>query len=121
MDPSEEMLSNMLQALLAGRLECWFLCSKESKESFGKIIGVFTTTITGDTIAGVRNLLIYTMSGTNSYIPDCVWKREFETLAKYARSKGCRAIRIMTVNDRIIDVVEKLGGEVVMNVVDLEV
>ena len=120
MDPSEDMLGNMLQALLAGRLECWFLCSKE-ENSFGKIIGVFTTTIVGDPIVGVRHLLIYTMSGTNSYIPDCVWKREFETLAKYARLKHCNSIRIMTVDDRVIDIVEKLGGEVVMNVVDLEV
>ena len=116
---TEESLANLLQALLAGRITAWIFY-KQIEDEKGKILGLLTTTVTEDTIVGIKHLLLYSMSGFN-HISDENWKLAFSGLAKYARAKGCKVIRCITNSERVLDVAEMIGADVVGYTIDLEV
>lgn len=118
-DPTEESLANLLQALMAGRIDSWVFYKQRDEEE-GKVLGLMLTTITEDTIAQIKHMLIYSMSGFN-YIDDEKWMIAFTTLAKYARAKGCSTIRAVTNNDRVLDVAAKIGAEIVGYTIEVEV
>ena len=100
--PTEATLVNMQRALIEGRLTAWALILE------GKIYAIATTTITEDTMAGIRTFYIYSLSSFYN-IPTRAWKIGIESFYEEARKRGCYSIVARTNNKRLIKLVGKMG------------
>lgn len=100
---SEEKMNNILMSLLNKTMQCW-VATKDNK-----YVAVVTTKILYDDSSLTKSLLVYSIyaSGTE----ESVWISSFETLRKYAISKGCSRIVGYTDNVNMIKLAERLGGE----------
>ena len=114
--PSELVLANIQQALLAGRLHCWFLLNVDNNS----VLGVCTTTVTEDTISGVRNLLIYSVLAMDP-IPTKVWAYCYKVMQVFAKGAGCQHVIACTRNKRVLRLVKMLGGSEDNRFIELEV
>jgi hypothetical protein len=112
---SPEVMKELLQALLEGRLICWILA-----EDVNKPFGVMTTAIVNDAVAKTKNLLVYSLTSIK-VIPDDVWKQSLSTIRSFAKKYGCVSIIAYTNSKRVIDVVHNLGGDTSTSVIVLEV
>jgi hypothetical protein len=87
--------NNILYALSAGLMQCWLVNDKEQKTK-----GFVTTAILRD-ISGVSTLLIYNaIVLENTSISD--WSSGYDTLVKFASSKGCSKIGGFVQNEKIL-------------------
>lgn len=100
-----EKMSNILSAILLGKIVCWVSIRNE------KINAVVTTRILDDDVTEVKSLLVYTiftMDGAN----EIDWIEGFETLKKYAKSKGCSRVIGYSEFDSIVARMKSLGADV---------
>lgn len=88
-------LNNILYKMMAGFIIVWLVVDKEQKTK-----GFVTTTILSDA-SGVRTLLIYNAIAIEN-APLSIWKEGYETLRKYANSKGCSKIGAFIQNEKIL-------------------
>jgi len=106
-EKEEVDMNKVLENLLGGNLVAWASVDRETK----KIVAIVTTTFLEDVCSGTRNLLIYSLFGIADRIGKKNWTDGYETLMKYAKSKGCKKIVAFT----RVDVIKKLavhyGGE----------
>lgn len=112
----EVTMANILQALLVGRLECWCLVDRKER----KIVLLGTTTITVDTIAGDRNLLIYSMF-SESGISLLAVASGLAVIKQYAKSVGCNRIIGAIVDERFQKLASRMGADTSNVLVSLEV
>ena len=96
-------VNNILEALLAGRMQAWI-----SKRE-GRVMALVTTAFVEDIGTKVRNLLIYSIYGYGP-ITDTLVKEGIMTLRKFAVRCGCKNIIAYTNVKRIIDMFEDIGG-----------
>lgn len=115
-EPTEEVMANIQQALLAGRAVCWVLTETEKRE----IHGVCTTVITHDSIANTRNLLLYSVWAAQP-IPTRIWRYCYQVMRKYAAANGCDNLVARTNSPRVLRLVKMLGGDVEQRMIQLEV
>jgi len=110
-----DIMNNILAKILEGELECWTLIKNE-EETLG--IGTFEVVL--DVPSGVKSLLIYSLY---TYIPFSydLWGILLTRLRKHAREKGCHRISGFTNVDRVIDLVNVLGGRSDFRYIWLEV
>jgi len=101
-------MNRILAAALSGRVEVWASYTKEDGKN--KFEGIVLTKILYDDVSDTRNLLIYCLYGYNK-VSDNSWINGILTLAKYAKSRRCSQIVAYTDVQRIIKVVNSLGGE----------
>lgn len=98
---AENRMERILSALLADQMHCWVVY-----ETDGTLIGIMTTTISGDPASGMKNLMIYSLWGID------ISRRAFAdgliTLRRFAESKGCNRIISYTNEPSIIALVERL-------------
>lgn len=97
-------MSNILSAILLGKILCWVSIRDQ------RINAVVTTRILDDDITELKSLLVYTifaMEGSG----DIDWVEGFETLRKYAKSKGCSRIVGYSEFDSILTRMERLGAD----------
>lgn len=111
----EENLGNILQALLAGRMQA-FVITKDKN-----IVGSLTTNLLIDTLSGTRNLFIYSLYTAVPSQDSEIWALGLEVLRKKAKELDCFKIMSYTSNERIIQMVDRIGGSTTMRVVELEV
>lgn len=100
--------NQVLSALLSGKAQCWVLYEKIANER--RFEGVVITEIIRDNIMNTRNLLVYSMYGTN--ISNKSWREGLVSLAKWGVRKGCKAIVGYTDNKLLIDKVLQFGGSI---------
>jgi hypothetical protein len=96
--------NNILQGMIAGRIQCFV-------NVVGEVIkSIMVTYFTFDP-RGTKSLLIYSLYG---YVPttDSEWKDVYDYMKKWAVSNGCVNITAYTQNNRILDIVKKLGGRI---------
>lgn len=106
----------ILAAINRGELTLWVYCEGPT------ILAVVSTTLTGDTITGTRAMLIYSAHSTGDLgIED--WRAIVDTLAKSAQVAGLSRLVAYSDVQRIIDIVNELGGstKVVMCELPMEV
>lgn len=116
---SPKMMLNLLSSLMLGDMQCWFIMS--SPEITGEnIVAISTTIVQGRGPSGIKNLEIYTLFArrelTKSLLSDA-----YNTLKKFAKSRDCYRIIAYSEIDRVISIVEGLGGESKYKFITLEV
>jgi hypothetical protein len=115
---TEEKLNNVYQAIKVGRMECWG--GVRVQDNKGKVVCVFMTTFSHDTMVGVKSLFIYSITGF-SHITDKMWAIGYKRMKTYAKSKGCEKITFISRDRRILDVANKLGAACDYHLIELEV
>ncbi|OQB09989.1 MAG: hypothetical protein BWY21_00553 [Parcubacteria group bacterium ADurb.Bin216] len=96
--------NNILYHILYGNADIWMLEDK-SHESKGFII----TTVYDD-LSGIRILFVYCAVIIDSTVK-VDWEAEFETIKKYAYSKGCSKIGTFMSNKKALDILKEHGAE----------
>jgi len=100
--------NQLLSSLLSGKAQCWIAYEKRANERVFE--GVVITEIIRDDVMGIRNLLIYSLYGTD--VSHKTWRHGLVALAKWGAKNRCRAIVGYTDNKLIIDKVLQFGGNV---------
>ena len=92
---AEEAKQNLLTNLMSGKLSCWAVYKVGGEDGVDRdIIGMYTTGVMED-YSGERNCIIYTATSFSSFTLE-EYQVCFNTLATYARSKGCKHILAYT-------------------------
>jgi hypothetical protein len=86
--------------LIAGDANLWILKDKEHN-----VDGLVLTTIYND-ISGVRTLMLNNVVVVNKKAK-VNWQIEFDTLKKYAYSKGCTKIGSFIMNQKLLDILKE--------------
>lgn len=115
MEVNEMKLSNILQALLDKRMKAWALV-KDDKH----VVGIITTTITQDTMVGVRNLFLYSLAASE-YIPRRGWAAMFALAKRIAKAEECSSMIGFSKEPFVLKMVEGLGGTTDTRMITLEV
>lgn len=105
---SPDKMQRILESALAGRVDVW--AGYERKDGKAKMEGIVLTQFLFDTAARTKSLLIYCLYGYD-FISNSTWQDSLVTLVKYASGKRCNQIVAYTDVDKIIEMVNKLGGE----------
>lgn len=109
-----EIMNNVLSNILNGELQCWVLYRGE------ETVGVGTFEVLFDVPTGIKSLLIYSLY---TYVPFSydLWSLLLVRLRKHAKELGCRRIVGYTNVDRVVDLVNVLGGRSDFRFIWLEV
>ena len=99
-----DKMNRILSSALSGGTEVW--ASHEGH----KFEGIVLTKILYDDASGTKNLLIYCLYGY-SEVDNKSWLKGLNTLAKYAKARGCTQIVAYTDVPYIVEIVNNLGGE----------
>lgn len=110
--------NNIFASLLRGEMQLWIAYVRTTKEI--KAVAIVITTVEEDGCSGVRNLLIYTLYGW-SRIPGELYATSIETLKKWARARQCHRVVALTANERILELIEGLGGNSEYRMVTIDV
>ncbi len=115
---SEMLLNNMLLGILHKQYDCWII--KGERDGKPKQLGGVITTVRVEPLTGVRSLLIYSLY-VKQMLSDEEWKELFKLASHVATKHKCKRICAYTRNPSVLSIVESLGGQSEMRVVELEV
>lgn len=102
----EPMDMESVQAhLLGGVIHCWVSVNKKPKVVAFVITKIVHSDFTNN--ASLLILAIYAFEKTTG----SDWVEGFETLKKFALSRGCKKIIGYTINDKVLKIVDKFGGD----------
>ena len=105
---SPDKMNRILSSALSGKVEVWASYNKGDKVN--KFDGIVLTKMLYDDASDTRNLLIYCLYGYEE-VNDVSWFDGFESLVKYAKSRGCLQIIAYSDIPYMIDIAKRLGGE----------
>jgi len=111
-----DKMNRILSAMLSGSLEVWASYKKESN----KFEAILVTQFLYDDASDTKNLLLYCLYGYDSINPDS-WTEGFESLFKYAKSKGCHSIMAYSANRHLVELAKKYDGNVDYTFISLEI
>lgn len=114
---SPERMNAILEALLAGQMQCWVLST--TKEA-AKPIGVAITTINDDKILLTRSLYIFSFYGM-SKLDLQAYNTMYETLAKFGRANKCKQLTAATSSKAVLATANRLGAEIVSTFIAKEI
>lgn len=107
--------NNIFSALQRGEMQCWqsYSLADGNGTKAAKIHGFAFTAPIYDSCSGTRNLLIYAACSVDASRPflDAKWIEGIEVLRRYAKAKGFHQIVGYTDQDRVKQIVRRLGGE----------
>ena len=101
-----DKLNRLLSSALSGKLEVWASYTRGKETKFEAVL---VTKILYDDASDTRNLLLYCVYGYSD-VPKESWINGFETILKYAKSKGCLQVVAYTTLPYMIELGNKLGG-----------
>jgi len=110
----ERTLSNIQQALLENRMQCWVGIVDD------RVVGSVVTAIATDNCIGAKNLLIYSLYWPRTDSGE-TWEDGLQTLREFARGTGCQKIIGYTQSGAVRKRVIELGGEAKTVMIELEV
>ena len=114
-----ERYNNIYQELLTDKMQCW-VGQLPQANAPPVVYGIVTTTVSEDACSGVKNLLIYSLYGFQQ-IPQELWLASYETLRKYALSKGCHRIVGYSNSNAILEVVDRFGADSKYHFISIEI
>ena len=79
-----ERMNNILESLMIGRMTAWMSYDENKKFDGLLVVSVY------DDIEGIRTMLVHSLWGDN--IKRSSWLSGWETIKKYAISKGCKKV-----------------------------
>ena len=104
---SPDKINKILSACLSGKIQVW--ASYERGES-NKFEGIMLTKFLYDDVTEQKNLLIYSVYGYSEISQDS-WINGLKALTKFAISRNCSMIVAYSNVEKIIQVVNNLGGD----------
>jgi len=111
-----EKMNTVLASLMYDKAKCWV--SYEGDESKNKINAIVITQEVVDEISETKNLLLYSVF-SHEGIGSKAWDEGFNTLVKYAASRGCESLLAFTDNKGLIDLAEHFGGDVSLRLIKI--
>jgi len=114
-DDSPDKMNNILEAFLIGKLHCWISVNKDKQPE-----AVITTMILNDYASKTKTLLIYTAYAFDKTAA-LSWMEGFDTLFKYAKSKGCSAVTAFSNDNKIINIAQKFGADINMRYLSFQI
>lgn len=96
-------MASILRAALLERLQVWVY---QDDEGVGFVV---STTMVGDPVTGMKSLLIYSLSAVNE-IKKAMWSDAFDTLSRFAKSRGASSIRAYSDDKRIVKYAASQGA-----------
>jgi len=90
-----------------GRLQCWALMADGAARS--SFIGVITTQIFDEPVAGFRGLVIYS-AYASQYISEAGWQHVYRVLYAWAKQNRCSRIVAYSDNPRVVRLCESFGA-----------
>lgn len=109
--------SNILKALVSGEAYCWSI-RRENEPN--KVLGIGVTTFTTDKVAGLVNLLIYSLYAEESVGAEA-WEAGLRELKDFAKRTGCDRIIAYTSVPSAHVLADRLGANIESSVVQWEV
>jgi hypothetical protein len=103
-----DRLNRILSSALSSKIEVWASYIRGEENKFE---GIVLTKLLYDDSSETRNLLIYCLYGYGE-VAESSWLGGLEAILKYAKSQNCQQIIAYSDSPYIIDIVEKLGGDV---------
>ncbi len=104
----KDWTTRILTQALSGKIEVW--ASYRDEEGQKIFEGVMLTTFTYDSFLDTKDLLIYYVYSYNGISAE-TRDLTFKTLAKYAKSRGCKRIATYTNNPTIVSWAKDFGGD----------
>lgn len=117
-EPSEHLVNNMLTGILRRQYDCWVLQVERQGET--KQAASAITCVRVDPVSGSRSLLIYSLAARIPVRPE-EWKEAFRLLRHVARSARCHRITGYTANQSVMQIVDSVGGNTDMRVIEIGV
>lgn len=96
--------TSILKSMMSGEMDCWIMKSESNDDIYA-----LATTCLFHNPSGSRSLFIYSLYGFRQ-IPFEMWTASFETLIRWASSKGCSEVLAYTSNEKLISLARRLGG-----------
>ena len=115
----EEYTLNALEKLMSGKLQCWVVFNYD-EEGRKNIRTMFITSIMEDRVFGYRSLYIEALYGFRKFT-DVEALETIEQLKKYCKNTKCRYVRAITSNERVKEIAQMLGFQVLAASYSLEV
>lgn len=103
-----DKMNRLLSAMLSGKLDVW--ASYRHEEDATKLDGIGVTQILYDDASGTRSMLIYAVYAYEKTLPS-TWIESFESISKYARSKGCNRFIAYSSVPYIVEQAKLFGGD----------
>lgn len=113
---TEEGMNNILDHILANRMQCWLIAEKQRDEDVYALLLTYTLL---DPI-GASSVFIYALYGYRP-VPMEMWISSFKQLQGWARKNNCVNIIAFTDNQKVVNLVRNLGGNANQVLVSLEV
>lgn len=100
--------AKFMQIALDGKAQIWMILGDEKNP----LKGIMTTMLVTNPITGSRVLHVYSLN-TDGTVSRDEWIENFAIVGKYAQDMGCRRIEAVTYDQKVIKLVEDLGGDLI--------
>jgi hypothetical protein len=103
-----DKMNRVLSGMLSGKLDVWVSYRHEGEVT--KFDGIIVTQILYDDASNTKSLLIYSIYAYESTLPT-TWAEGFESLFKYAKSKGCYKCIAYSSVPYVVEQAKKFGAD----------
>ena len=103
-----DKMNRILSGMLSGKLDVWASYRKE--EGVAKFDGIGVTQVLYDEASNTKSMLIYAIYAYEKTTPE-TWSDAFETVSKYAISKGCNRYVAYSSVPYIVDMAKQFGAD----------
>lgn len=116
-DATDKAFLLMQEQFLLGEMDCWYAVESIDAE---EIIAVMTTKVVREDVTGTKNMLIFSVT---SYMPHRadLWTSGYDSLKRYAASKGCSKIVSFTNNSNVLQIAQSLGADIEWHLIQLDI
>lgn len=114
---SDETMLYVQSSVLVGDLQVWIAAEDLT---LSKTYGVATTQVVIEPITSSRNLLIFTTTITDAH-PESLWHFCLGRLSVFAKNRGCQKLIAHSDIPKVLEIVEKLGGDTSYRLIQLPI
>ncbi len=94
----------ILEGALGGALQIWAAITDDT------LVGFVITQMVYDPFSISRTLLLFALFSIDGIVvPPSIWRESYDTLMKYATSKGCARISAYIGDERLVRLANRLG------------
>lgn len=112
----EQFSTRLLKNLLSGKYQCWVVHGIVKEER--KIVAIGVTTITNSLLYDTRVLHILSLYGYRT-LTDAIAKDAFDKIKSYAKRNKCVKIEAYTSSERVKELMDAQGFELISELFEL--
>lgn len=105
---SPKLRTLLLHALLRNEMQAWMVYRVQDGER--RRMALATTRVKFDPATETRNLVVVSLYGYER-MEEAGWRAGLSTLKEYAKGAGCDKLVAYADSDRVMELVDMLGGE----------